>query len=386
LNQEYSGRNPGEGVPKETPSKNSLHIIDDIVYYLFDDVDIAGALIQADYFNLSLLKQFDLAVETLHGLSDDTLKQQQLLDELKVSNADRMRGYASGMVYLMHKDNPKRCCEELYSTGVLPGTWAQESAQKYLKWMMRDHGVEAILKFSLKWLDDEDKAARRLLVEALRPLGVWTGHLKALRNDPALLEPIIAKILNDPSRYVQLAVGNCLNDISKDNPDILFSWVKVWRKQGIADSPEAHFIIDRGMRTLLRQSNTKALVLMGFAPMRSINVTWEKKKLEHSKRLRIGRKLPTSLRIENTRKQASKVRAQLIVEGPGAGNKPRRYTYLIQQKTLAGKSEDSLSRKVLFKHKNSQPKLPGEYHITLIVNDTLIETRSYIYAEEDNLV
>jgi hypothetical protein len=43
LNQEYSGRNPGEGVPKETPSKNSLHIIDDIVYYLFDDVDIAGA-------------------------------------------------------------------------------------------------------------------------------------------------------------------------------------------------------------------------------------------------------------------------------------------------------------------------------------------------------
>ena len=94
MNQEYSGRNPGEGVPKETPSKNSLHIIDDIVYYLFDDVDIAGALIQADYFNLSLLKQFDLAVETLHGLSDDTLKQQQLLDELKVSNADRMRGYA----------------------------------------------------------------------------------------------------------------------------------------------------------------------------------------------------------------------------------------------------------------------------------------------------
>jgi 3-methyladenine DNA glycosylase AlkC len=382
LNPEYSDRNPGEGVPKETPGKNSLHVIDDIVCDVFADADIAGLLIQGNYFDLSLLKQFDLAVDTLYGLSDEPEKRQALLDGLKGSYADRMRGYASGMVYLLYKDNPEKCCQELYATGTLPGTWAQESGQKYVKWLMRDYGVEAILKYTLAWAEDENEAGRRLLVEALRPLGVWTGHLKELREDPSVLEAIIAGLLNDTSRYVQLAVGNCLNDISKDHPDTLCAWVTQWRKQGIAASDEVKFVIDRGMRSLLKQSHAEALVLMGYAPMRSIRVHWEEKKLEHGKQIRIGRQLPTSLRIENVRKQESKVRAQLIVEGPGAGNKPRRFIYLIQHKVIPGNGELTLSRKILFKHKNSQPKLPGMYHITLIVNGTVIETRGYEYREE----
>lgn len=381
MTQTRPDKNPGEGVPKETPGRNSLHIIDDIVCDVFSDVDIAGALIQTHYFELSLTKQFDLAVETLYNLSEKKPKREELLAALKDSDSDRMRGYASGLVYQMYRSDPKRCCRELYATGTLPGTWAQESGQRFLKWLMRDYGVKPILRHCAKWVKDEDETARRLWVEALRPLGVWTGHLKELKDDPSILEPILSALLNDPSRYVQLAVGNCLNDVSKNNPDTVCEWVKSWRKQGLADSAQAHFIIERGMRTLLRESHTEALVLMGYAPIRALTVEWESKKLEHAQRIRIGRQLPTALKIENTRKKESKVRAQLIVEGPGAGNRLRRYTYLIQQKVIPGNTTVSLSRKVLFKHKNSQEKVPGDYRITLIVNGSSIEIRNYAYKE-----
>ena len=157
--------------------------------------------------------------------------------------------------------------------------------------------------------------------------------------------------------------------------------VKQWRVKGIADSKQALFIIERGMRSLLRQSNPVALVLMGYAPIRTLKVNWETGKLDSAHRIRIGRQLPTALRIANLRKKEAKVFAQLIVEGPGAGKKPRRFIYQIQKKVISGKCEKNLTRKVLFKHKNSQPKLTGEYRITLVVNGDNIETRHYVYEE-----
>lgn len=98
---------------------------------------------------------------------------------------------------------------------------------------------------------DADPNIRRCAVEGTRPRGVWTAHLEALKQDPepglALLEPV----RSDPSRYVQNAAANWLNDASKSRPD----WVQAVAARWAEESPtkETAYIVNRGLRTLRKQ-------------------------------------------------------------------------------------------------------------------------------------
>ena len=61
---------------------------------------------------------------------------------------------------------------------------------------------------------------------------------------------------SDPSRYVQNAVANWLNDASKSRPD----WVQVITARWTEESPtrETAYIVNRGLRTLRKQEQKKS--------------------------------------------------------------------------------------------------------------------------------
>ncbi len=94
-------------------------------------------------------------------------------------------------------------------------------------------GLEEGIRLLEPWVRDADANIRRCAVEGTRPRGVWTAHLEALKQDPepglALLEPV----RSDPSRYVQNAAANWLNDASKSRPD----WVKAVAARWAEQSP-----------------------------------------------------------------------------------------------------------------------------------------------------
>ena len=104
------------------------------------------------------------------------------------------------------------------------------------------------------WTQEPSAGLRRFASEITRPRGVWCKRLVPLVKDPEqgrlLLEPLRA----DPEKYVQLSVGNWLNDASKDNP----AWVRRvaadWRKRAsdAASRKATEAIVRRGMRTLNR--------------------------------------------------------------------------------------------------------------------------------------
>jgi len=103
------------------------------------------------------------------------------------------------------------------------------------------------------WVHDDEATIRRCAIEGTRPRGVWTQHLPALKEDPqqalALLEPLRA----DPSRYVQNAVANWLNDASKSQPDWTRAVCERWMKN--TQSQETHYIVRRALRTLRKQDS-----------------------------------------------------------------------------------------------------------------------------------
>lgn len=106
------------------------------------------------------------------------------------------------------------------------------------------------------WVADPDEGIRRCAIEATRPRGVWTRHIEALKRDPEPARPLLDAVRADPSRYVQNAAGNWLNDASKTRPEWVTAVCERWSAAG--DSPHTAYIVRRGLRTLRKAAAADA--------------------------------------------------------------------------------------------------------------------------------
>ena len=111
--------------------------------------------------------------------------------------------------------------------------------------------LERGLELLRPWVEDADENVRRCAVEGTRPRGVWTKHIEELKRDPGRGLPLLEPVRSDPSRYVQRAVANWLNDASKSRPE----WVRETCARWLADSqtPETRWIVGSALRTLRKR-------------------------------------------------------------------------------------------------------------------------------------
>ncbi len=98
------------------------------------------------------------------------------------------------------------------------------------------------------WVRDADPNIRRFASELTRPRGVWCAQIEALKAEPWRAEALLTPLRADPSRYVQNAVANWLNDASKSQG----AWVEALGARWLAESdlPETRYIVRRALRTL----------------------------------------------------------------------------------------------------------------------------------------
>lgn len=116
---------------------------------------------------------------------------------------------------------------------------------------LRDRHGDAVVDLVpdlARWAADPSPNIRRFGSEVLRSRGVWSRHLGPVRADPEIASPVIGELRADPHRYVQLSVGNWLNDAGKDHP----RWVSDLCASWLSNQPAAStkFICRRGLRNL----------------------------------------------------------------------------------------------------------------------------------------
>lgn len=115
-------------------------------------------------------------------------------------------------------------------------------------------------KQMLLWSKSTDADVRRLSSEGIRPRLPWGIRLKQYVEDPTAIWPILKNLILDDSEYVQKSVANNLNDISKDNPELVIQFAK--RYWGQKDSTD--WVINRGLRTLFKKGNPEVLSILGY--------------------------------------------------------------------------------------------------------------------------
>ncbi|QYN42502.1 DNA alkylation repair protein [Gilliamella sp. ESL0443] len=119
-------------------------------------------------------------------------------------------------------------------------------------WLALREQLEANLIQSItileKWAKSSNPYVRRFAIESIRPRGVWSSHIKALKEKPELALAILEILHNDPEKYVQDSISNWLNDASKSQPDWVITLCNKWTHQN--PSLYTRRIIKRALRSI----------------------------------------------------------------------------------------------------------------------------------------
>lgn len=116
------------------------------------------------------------------------------------------------------------------------------------------------MKQMLLWAVSEDHELRRLASEGCRSRLPWAIALPSFKKDPTKVLEVLELLKDDDSKYVQKSVANNINDISKDNVEIVIDIVKSWKDY----SKNRDWILKHGSRTLLKAANTEILELFDY--------------------------------------------------------------------------------------------------------------------------
>ena len=188
--------------------------------------------------------------EALYTVTHDHPRRDTIFDGLAGHSSDMVRAWAA----FMHTADDSLTLEARLEAArrfaadrngsVRECAWA--SFRSYLA-----NDLSRGLKLLEPWVEDSDPNIRRCAVEGTRPRGVWTAHIETLKRNPqpglAILEPV----RSDPSRYVQRAVANWLNDASKSRPDWTREVCKRWTDK--SRTKETAWIVHHALRTLRKK-------------------------------------------------------------------------------------------------------------------------------------
>ncbi|MDO5090277.1 MAG: DNA alkylation repair protein [Cardiobacteriaceae bacterium] len=121
--------------------------------------------------------------------------------------------------------------------------WAWMAVRPHLAAEL-DHAIALLTP----WTQAEAAYLRRFACEALRPRGVWSAHIAALKDAPQRALPLLDALRADPERYVQDSVANWLNDAAKSQPQWVQDVCRDWLRDSA--SPATRYICRRALRNL----------------------------------------------------------------------------------------------------------------------------------------
>ena len=223
---------------------------------------------------------------------------------------------------------------------------------KYPKQMVKQH---------LKWAQHKNHHVRRLASEGIRPRLPWAMALPEFKKDPTPILPILEILKNDESEYVRKSVANCLNDISKDHPDVVLQIVNTWK----GSNKETDWIVKHASRGLLKQGNVHALQSFGLNDQVNARVA----KLEMSKnKLKIGDEFNFETTIELLDKTAHNIRVEYNIYFVKSNGKHSPKIFQVGTYKVNPKQFLTLKRKHKFSDLTTRKHYPGEHILAIVVN------------------
>jgi 3-methyladenine DNA glycosylase AlkC len=168
------------------------------------------------------------------------------------------------------------------------------------------HDPQRALKAMLGWTTSTDEHVRRLASEGSRPYLPWSVRVPALIKSGGATIAILDGLRQDESEYVRRSVANHLNDLSRDEPELVVATAKRWLSQPDANTST---MVRQGLRTLVKRGDLGALALMGY---RGNNISFDSPQLEATE-IPFGGDIRFSFTVKNEGPQVARLAVDYVL-------------------------------------------------------------------------
>ncbi|WP_324170605.1 DNA alkylation repair protein [Sulfurimonas sp.] len=217
---------------------------------------------------------------------------------------------------------------------------------------------DATMAQMLIWAKSDNLHVRRLASEGCRPRLPWAISLPIFKKEPSKVLEILELLKDDKSEYVRKSVANNINDISKDNKNIVKKLASLW----IGKNSNRDAMVKHGCRTLLKSSDKEVLSLFGFNSPDAIILS----EFNLNKEVVMGEKLAFSFNL-NSKKELGKLRIEYIIEFIRKNKKYNAKVFKISEGVFQQKKKNIL-RQHSFKPISTRVYYKGLHKLSIIIN------------------
>jgi len=214
------------------------------------------------------------------------------------------------------------------------------------------------MKQMLVWAKSTNNHVRRLASEGCRSRLPWAVALISFKKNPAKVLEVLEILKNDNEKYVQKSVANNLNDISKDNVEVVINFLK----NNINKTDNTNWILKHGSRTLLKQSNTEVLKVFGFIERDDMKLC----NFLLSKNISKNNNLEFSFKLESNN-PLGKLRVEYKIHFLRQNNRYNEKVFMISETVIKEKTKE-FKKQYSFKPINTRKYYQGIQKLEIIVN------------------
>ncbi|MFJ5112546.1 DNA alkylation repair protein [Streptomyces sp. NPDC088551] len=214
------------------------------------------------------------------------------------------------------------------------------------------------------WTASADPSVRRLASEGTRPRLPWAKQVPELRRRPSVTAPILDALHTDADEVVRRSVANHLNDISRLDPALAVSTARGWSERAAAATTPA--VVRHAMRTLVKQADTAALDLLGFAPPPEDLIVTGPRLL--SAKVTQDDALAFGVDLTNAGPQPVRLAVDYVIHYVKANGTTSPRVFKLTTRTLAAGERLALERRHSFRPITTRRHYPGEHALEIQVN------------------
>lgn len=220
---------------------------------------------------------------------------------------------------------------------------------------------EATLERLRQWTSDPSDHVRRLVSEGTRPRLPWARRLPTFQTDPSPVLSLLELLKDDESLYVRRSVANNLNDIGKDNPEVLAATARRWLVDADANR---RWVVRHALRSALKRGETGALTALGFvapsAEIRNGSIQPAKAK--------IGESVVVRFDIVNTASSTQELLVDFRIFFVKASGKASPKVFKMRSVSLAAGEGAHMSKTVSLAEMTTRKHYPGSHVVEALVN------------------
>jgi hypothetical protein len=194
-------------------------------------------------------------------------------------------------------------------------------------------------------------------------------------HNPEPTLALLEQLKNDPVLYVRKSVANHLNDIAKDHPERMLEVAARWYAEG---SDEARWIVQHGLRMLVKQGNSAALALLGFDTKATVRAA----RFEVQPAvIRIGGTLRLALVLTNEDDVAQEVMIDLLVHFVKANGKSSPKVFKWTMWRLRPGETTTVEKTFPIRPVTTRRLYPGRHAVEVQVNGQVVAAATFDLAD-----